>query len=57
MSEPYNFKLEFPLDLNSKVDALGVSDEQKKQVIDIVFWAMEKAAEAVRTSEGKTPCR
>lgn len=36
---------DFQLDLAEKVTSLPLSDEDKKRVIDIVFWAMEQVAE------------
>lgn len=36
---------EFELNLYERIAPLKLDDETKKQVIDIVFWAMEEVAE------------
>lgn len=35
---------EFTLNLYERIAPLSLDDETKKQVIDIVFWAMEEVA-------------
>lgn len=44
--------IDFELDLSEKVNALPLSDEDKKRVIDIVFWAMEQVAKPKPATEG-----
>lgn len=37
----------FMLDLHERITPLGTDEEQKKQIIDIVFWAMEETRRSV----------
>ena len=48
--------IDFELDLTEKVNALPLSDDDRKRVVDIVFWAMEQVAQPkAHAGEAKFP--